>query len=129
MVASQIKKVTGGGKAFRYGGEEFTVVFSGKDIDEAEFHLEKVRAAIENYEMVIRQQERSEDTDSASKSNRRKGSFRRADQKVSVTISIGVASRQLRNESPDDVLQFADEALYKAKGGGRNRVSLETARN
>ena len=129
MVASQVKKVTGGGKAFRYGDEEFTVVFSGKDIDEAEFHLEKVRAAIENYEMVIRQQERSEDTDSASKSNRRKGSFRRADQKVSVTISIGVASRQLRNESPDDVLQFADKALYKAKGGGRNRVSLETARN
>ncbi|MFB0969001.1 MAG: GGDEF domain-containing protein [Pseudomonadales bacterium] len=129
MVASQIKKVTGGGKAFRYGGEEFTVVFSGKDIDEAEFHLEKVRAAIENYEMVIRQQERSEDTDNTSKSHRKKGSFRRADQKVSVTISIGVASRQSRNESPDDVLKFADEALYKAKGGGRNRVSLEPARS
>lgn len=127
MVASQIKKVTGGGKAFRYGGEEFTVVFSGKDIDEAEFHLEKVRAAIENYEMVIRQQERREDKDNGSKSHRKKGSFRRADQKVSVTISIGVASRQSRNESPDDVLKFADEALYKAKGGGRNRVSLETA--
>jgi two-component system cell cycle response regulator len=46
-----------------------------------------------------------------------------------VTISIGVASRQSRNESPDDVLKFADEALYKAKGGGRNRVSLETARS
>ena len=115
--------------AYRYGGEEFTVVFSGKDIDEAEFHLEKVRAAIENYEMVIRQQERSEDTDNGSKSHRKKGSFRRADQKVSVTISIGVASRQSRNESPDDVLKFADEALYKAKGGGRNRVSLETARS
>lgn len=129
MVASQIKKVTGGGKAFRYGGEEFTVVFSGKDIDEAEFHLEKVRAAIENYEMVIRQQERREDKDNGSKSHRKKGSFRRADQKVSVTISIGVASRQSRNESPDDVLKFADEALYKAKGGGRNRVSLETARS
>jgi diguanylate cyclase (GGDEF)-like protein len=129
MVASQIKKVTGGGKAFRYGGEEFTVVFSGKDIDEAEFHLEKVRAAIENYEMVIRQQERREDKDNGSKSHRKKGSFRRADQKVSVTISIGVASRQSRNESPDDVLKFADEALYKAKGGGRNRVSLEPARS
>lgn len=129
MVASQIKKVTGGGKAFRYGGEEFTVVFSGKDIDEAEFHLEKVRAAIENYEMVIRQQERSEDTDNTSKSHRKKGSIRRADQKVSVTISIGVASRQSRNESPDDVLKFAGEALYKSKGGGRNRVSLETARS
>jgi len=129
MVASQIKKITGGGKAFRYGGEEFTVVFSGKDIDEAEFHLEKVRAAIENYEMVIRQQERSEDTDNGSKSHRKKGSFRRADQKVPVTISIGVASRQSRNESPDDVLKFADEALYKAKGGGRNRVSLEPARS
>jgi diguanylate cyclase (GGDEF)-like protein len=129
MVASQIKKVTGGGKAFRYGGEEFTVVFPGKDIEEAEFHLEKVRAAIEGYEMVIRQQERSEDTDKASKGNRKKGSFRRADQKVSVTISIGVASRQLRHESPEDVLKFADEALYKAKGGGRNRVSLETARS
>lgn len=128
MVSSQINKVTGGGKAFRYGGEEFTVVFPSKDVDEAEFHLEKVRAAIENYEMVIRHQERSDETDRASKSNRKKGSFRKADKKVSVTISIGVASRQLRNETPDDVLKFADEALYKAKGGGRNRVSLESTR-
>jgi diguanylate cyclase (GGDEF)-like protein len=121
MVASQIRKVQGGGKAYRYGGEEFTVVFGGKQVDDATYFLEQVRKNIEGYEMVIREQERIEE-DISAQNDRQKGSFRKAGKKVSVTISIGVAEKT-RGESPDDVLKRADEALYRAKNDGRNRTS------
>jgi len=121
MVASQIGKVQGGGKAYRYGGEEFTVVFAGKQVDDVSYFLEQVRKNIEGYEMVIREQERVEEDTSAQK-DRQKGSFRKAGKKVSVTISIGVAEKT-RGENPDDVLKRADEALYRAKKGGRNRIA------
>lgn len=123
MVASQIRKVQGGGKAYRYGGEEFTVVFSGKQIDDAVYFLEEVRKSIEGYEMVIRESERPvEAEDKSSQKSREKGSYRKADKKVSVTISIGVAEKS-KGETPEEVLKRSDEALYKAKKGGRNRVS------
>jgi len=40
-----------------------------------------------------------------------------------VTISIGVAERNDRLTQPDEVIQAADKALYRAKNRGRNRVS------
>jgi len=42
--------------------------------------------------------------------------------RVSVTISIGVAERNERNTSPQQVIKAADKALYAAKKAGRNRV-------
>jgi diguanylate cyclase (GGDEF)-like protein len=53
---------------------------------------------------------------------RTRGSFNKARNTVSVTISIGVAFRELRSEKPDEVLKRADKALYKAKDAGRNCV-------
>jgi diguanylate cyclase (GGDEF)-like protein len=41
---------------------------------------------------------------------------------LSVTISIGVATATSSDETADDLLQRADEALYRAKNAGRNRV-------
>ena len=52
MVASKIAKVTGGGKPFRYGGEEFTVIYKGKTPDQVEAHLDALRKTIENYQML-----------------------------------------------------------------------------
>src|SRR5690606_25573480 len=52
MVAHKIADVKGGGKGFRYGGEEFTIVFPGKTIQQAEEHLEAVREAIGDYRMT-----------------------------------------------------------------------------
>jgi len=123
MVASQIAKVRGGGKAYRYGGEEFTVVFTSKNIADAIYYLEEVRKSIQDYEMVIRDEARPETATKKNQSLRERGSFRQTTKKVSVTISIGVACKDTRQELPEDVLKNADQALYKAKKAGRNRVT------
>jgi diguanylate cyclase (GGDEF)-like protein len=43
---------------------------------------------------------------------------------LSVTVSIGVAEPSTRNRQPEQVIQSADQALYRAKHNGRNRVEL-----
>jgi diguanylate cyclase (GGDEF)-like protein len=116
MVATRISRVTGGGKAFRYGGEEFTVVFPGRHGDQVLLHLEKLRKAVEAAGFTLRSRGRLQ---RGKKSRGRKISDVK---NVGVTISIGVASRESRKLSPDDVMKKADQALYKAKKGGRNKV-------
>lgn len=118
MVAGQIRRVSGGGRAYRYGGEEFTVLFPGRSAAEAEPHLEAVRAAIEGYRMKLRAQDRP----AGKRGKARRGRSGKA-QTVSVTISIGVAERTEARRLPEQVVKAADEALYRAKRGGRNRVS------
>lgn len=57
LVASKLSKVSGGGRAYRYGGEEFAVVFAGKTLDECMPHLEVIRETIANYSIQLRNQE------------------------------------------------------------------------
>lgn len=124
LVAAQIRKVRGGGRAYRYGGEEFTVVFKGRDKDDAAHFLEQVRKAIADYEMVVRDDPRHDEKPKKPKKNRSRGSYRKATKKVSVTISIGVAEHENRKDTPEQVLKKADEALYKAKKAGRNQIAI-----
>lgn len=123
MVAAKIRQVSGGGKAFRYGGEEFSVVFTRMSADDAFYYLDEVRKSVQNYEMVIRKDPRQDEAEEkVAKKQRKRGSFRKANEKVSVTISIGVADRR-SGGSPDEVLKAADAALYRAKKAGRNQVT------
>ena len=124
MVASQIRKVQGGGKAYRFGGEEFTVVFANRTAEDAAYFLELIRKAIADYEMVIREDERVDEAAKKQKKQRKRGAHRVADKKVSVTISIGVAEKSQRGEQPEDILKKADEALYRAKNAGRNALAF-----
>lgn len=119
MVARHIDKVKGGGTAYRYGGEEFCVVFSGKDIEYSKPYLEKIRADIESYKMQIRDKEHRKNTKQKAKQRGRRKK-ERADNTVSVTISIGVAEPSEKHVKVDEVLKAADTALYKAKQNGRN---------
>ncbi|PWB30510.1 GGDEF domain-containing protein [Pseudomonas sp. SDI] len=116
LVASKLSKVTGGGRAYRYGGEEFALVFAGKTLEECMPHLEAVREVIANYNIQLRNQENRPHDDSQGR--QRRGAA--AAGSVSVTISIGVAERQPEHRSPEEVLKSADEALYSAKAAGRN---------
>jgi diguanylate cyclase (GGDEF)-like protein len=43
---------------------------------------------------------------------------------IPLSVSLGVASKQTASDQPDRLIQAADEALYRAKAAGRNRVSL-----
>ncbi|MGE0491986.1 MAG: diguanylate cyclase [Vulcanimicrobiota bacterium] len=115
MVASRMKRVGGGGRPFRYGGEEFTVLFPGKDVETTLEALEALRESIANSPLVLRGDNRPQKkpkTPSPQKGPRKS---------VSVTISIGVAGPGAK-QTPEQVLKEADKALYRAKKKGRNCV-------
>jgi len=118
LVASRLAGVGGGGIAFRYGGEEFTILFAGKDADEALPHLERLRADIAGYRMALRAPDRPR----RSRSGKRRRGAAGSTQNLSVTVSIGVAARTPRHDQPEAVIKAADKALYRAKRAGRNRV-------
>lgn len=118
LVATKLKHVGGRAKVYRYGGEEFTVLFKGKNAEQSRDHLELLRASIENYDMVLRNQDaRPKDDKQGSKKrgNSKKQEF------VNVTISIGVADSS-ESRKVAEIMKAADNALYKAKKAGRNRV-------
>ena len=118
MLAAHLQRVEGGGKAFRYGGEEFTIVFPGKDIGSATLYLETLRNNIASKPFIVRNKQRPKDKPSQNtKSDNTK--------KLNVTVSIGVAEKQAKHSSTRDIMKSADDALYKAKKKGRNRVEAE----
>ena len=120
MVAGLMQKVGGGGKPYRYGGEEFTILFPGKDLESAISHLETLRERIATYNLGIRGNNRP---NKSSKGKRGRGAKAR-DKSVSVTISIGVAESNGKKVSPPAMISQADKALYRAKKKGRNRVCV-----
>ena len=117
LVASRFTQVSGGGKPYRYGGEEFTVVFPGKSVSETTPHLERLRKELAKTRFIVRGGDRRR----KKPENPKKGGGPR--KRVKVTISIGVAERNERYGSPAQVIQAADKALYRAKKKGRNRTS------
>jgi len=137
LVAGNLSRVTGGGQAYRCGGEEFNILFPGKTTPEVADHLEQLRKAIEASEFHMRSGDRRQvprgpDRRNAQPRGRaRKGQAIRALMQekpaaaLSVTVSIGVATSAKAAVDPDVVQQAADKALYRAKNNGRNRV--ETA--
>jgi diguanylate cyclase (GGDEF)-like protein len=89
-----------GDQVYRYGGEEFLVVSPDQDLDSAERTGERIRAAVEA--------QRIPHPDGIG---------------GTVTLSVGVATFEHDHpEDPEIVLRDADQALYRAKQNGRNRV-------
>jgi len=123
MIAAELQKVGGGGRAFRYGGEEFTIVFPGIAPNEASEHLESVCTAIADRRFAIRSSSRPrKKPDPPRKSSR-------PPRLISVSVSIGFAGPSARSGDSNAVLRAADRALYRAKNKGRNRVVRYGARS
>jgi len=119
LVASRIRLVKGKAKIYRYGGEEFTILFKGKTAEQAKVYLEHIRQDIEQYDLVIR------DSDSRPKDDKY-GATKRSDnrsQSVNITISVGVCDSSLERRAKE-AIKRADEALYQAKKAGRNRIKI-----
>lgn len=97
------------GKAFRYGGEEFTILFPRKSLTEVTPYLEEIREKIAKSNFVVR----SEDKNGKEINNR-----------LNITVSIGAAEATHKSITPDEVIKAADTALYRAKDQGRNCVCM-----
>jgi two-component system, cell cycle response regulator len=82
----------------RYGGEEFLIVLPGCDGDLAMPIAERVRASIAALEPD-------------------------GEVRLPVSISLGVASTRTAREPVEALIQIADDALYRAKAAGRNRIA------
>lgn len=119
LVASKIAKTGNGAKAFRYGGEEFTLIFDGVSIDEVRETVEDLRVQLETYPVKIRNNKRS--IKSAANSKNRGKPKIQADT-VKVTCSFGISESNAGRKDFKATIKRADAALYKAKKGGRNCV-------
>ena len=117
LVASRLQKYAGGGKAFRYGGEEFSLLYAGRSLEDAAPALEMLRVEIETSGFNPRRGERR------SGSEAQEG-CQDDDAPLRVTVSIGAAESGTARKDPWSVLKSADRALYDAKHAGRNRVRL-----
>src|SRR5271169_460624 len=94
MIASRLARVTGGGQAYRSGGEEFAILFPGKTTSDVLDHLEKLRADIESSQLRLRGPDRRLQT---------RGPDRRA-QRGRSRSQTGHAIRQLARATSSDEL-------------------------
>lgn len=123
-VARRLRRVPRGGAAFRYGGEEFALIFAGKSIQAVGPHLEALRASIAGEPFTLRAAGRPRKKPGTGRSKQRSTQKRSARQgrTLKLTVSIGAAARGSKARTPEQVLQAADRALYRAKRAGRNRI-------
>jgi len=106
MIASTLEATIGEGNVIaRAGGEEFYALFTGCSMDEAVEAADRMRAEVERACV---------DTALAA---------------VAGTISIGLAGFRPSEEELDEALKRADDALYRAKSSGRNRICIADSRS
>jgi diguanylate cyclase (GGDEF)-like protein len=91
----------------RYGGEEFAIILPETDLARAASHAERIRVAVADHVFL------SQET----------GLEHR------VTVSIGLAALSPASQKIEELVHDADQALYRAKAAGRNRLELAASEN
>ena len=107
-------------RAYRFGGEEFVLVFEGQDFGSFCASLEELRKGVDSREFVLRAPGRPKERPNSPPAV----TDNPMGQIIRLTVSLGVARSGSRYATPQDVLKAADEALYRAKEGGRNQVCV-----
>ena len=118
LVASRLAGVGGGGRAYRYGGEEFTILFPGRSAESCVGLLERCREAVAAAEFRTRGKGRPAKPPKAGRPRRKADGAA-----LSVTVSMGLAERGADGGHVEAVLKAADQALYRAKKAGRDRLA------
>jgi diguanylate cyclase (GGDEF)-like protein len=118
MVAAKLSQVGGGGRAFRYGGEEFLVIFRGRTAKEAEPFVENLRKAVAGIRLTRR------GADRPARTNGTPVEAGRDVASIGISVSIGIGEKSIRHSTPELVVEAADTALYRAKEAGRNCVRI-----
>jgi len=119
MVAAILDTVSGG-KAYRFGGEEFTLIFKNKSADYIIHEIERLRVDIASEMISVEIEDKTTAVKRKTKPTLKE---------VGVTISLGLATPDKQHTTPEQVLKFADEALYKAKKSGRNKLDVAKKAN
>ena len=83
----------------RYGGEEMSIILTNTNKEDAEITANKICLAVRNNKFTLANNE-----------------------KVNVTISVGIATSGTNGDKPQEMIEYADKCLYKAKENGRNQV-------
>lgn len=84
----------------RYGGEEFLLVLPATNVEGAKIFAEKLRLLIQNEVFGVEQKE------------------------IKFTISVGIAAYPIHGTTRDEIINRADDALYRSKRRGRNCVTV-----
>jgi len=114
-VAARLRGALPGADVFRYGGEEFAILFARRSAEDCRPLLEAAREAVAAEAFTVRRRVRPRRKPARPKS-------RRGQARETITVSLGVAQADRRHRNADDVIAAADQALYRAKENGRNRV-------
>jgi diguanylate cyclase (GGDEF)-like protein len=115
MVAARLREVGGGGVAYRYGGEEFAVIFTGATLATVQAPLEALRQAVAATPFRLRGSNRPKRKPERPRPATGEG------RTVAVTVSIGAAQRH-PGQPAVEAVEAADRALYRAKAAGRNTL-------
>ncbi len=129
QLAGYLSKAPGGAKAYRYGGEEFTVVYNNKSATEAAEYANELRQQIEKDFFSIRNKTGQHRRSRKHKKQRSKKPKASKKDKLRYTVSIGVAEYHDKHKTPFDTLKVSDKALYTAKQKGRNCVVVATGKD
>jgi GGDEF domain-containing protein len=118
MVATQLRRISGGGTAHRFGRETFAVLFTDVPAVEAVSHLDAARRTIASYCFVLRGpgRPRNKPAVPTPPTGPRVA--------VTVTVSVGMAERDCLASRPRHVIRAARQALWHAIESGRNLVSV-----
>ncbi len=116
FLAAELSRLAAG-RTYRYGGEEFAIVYEGADYEQVLNNLDDLRNTVSKKAFALRSPDRPDE-----KPRRGVPVAAQAAESLFLTVSVGAARAGAHYATPQETLEAADQALYRAKEQGRNRV-------